>query len=618
MTALAFRDRLHQGPILADGAMGTLLHSRGAAVETCLDALNLTQPSLIFSVHHDYLVAGAELIETNTFGANRFKLSLLNLEDELAAINSAGVRIARQAVEASFRDNVYVAASIGPLGVHLEPFGRVTREAAREAFREQAAALIAAGPDLVILETFSDLHEMLEAIRAVREVDQAIPLVSQLTFARDDRTMLGNTPDQIVAALSAEAVDVVGVNCSGGPAQVIRIIARMRAASPDLRLSAFPNAGWPENFGGRVIYARNEGYFADFVATMRDLGVSIIGGCCGTTPEHISVMRDALADRARKGLQVRLSPTVEEGDSMGEAVPPSELARRIARGDFIIAVEVSPPKGIAAEKVIRAANLMNEAGADVIDVTDSPMARMRMSPWAACYLIQSQVGIETVLHFPTRGRNILRVQGDLLGAHSLGIRNLFVVMGDPTRIGDYPEALDNYDVVPSGLIRLIKENLNRGIDWAGGSITLPTNFLVSSAINFNPPDVMKEIATIRKKLEAGADYFISQPVFEADTVSRFIEQLIREVPSFNKKILVGIMPLYSLRHASFLHNEIPGITIPPHIMSAIESAGDAASRVGVELAASLAGELKATMGGLYLLPQFGRYDLIAEIIESVR
>ncbi len=621
MSDVTFRERLDQGSaILADGAMGTLLHARGVPIESCFDELNLSSPALVLGIHTAYLDAGAEVIETNTFGANRFKLAEHGLEDRVEAINRAGIRLARRAIEESGRADAYVAGSVGPLGVRLAPFGRVSAEQAREAFREQIAALCDAGADLIILETFSDLAELREAAHAAREVCD-LPIVAQVTFTRDDRTLLGDTPQQAALALADMGVDLIGANCSGGPAQIMRVVQQMRAALPPdvpVRFSAMPNAGWPENVGGRVMYASGPGYFAEYAVALREHGVSLIGGCCGTTPEHIAYMRRALDEKG--GSPVVWVGDVDDsnGEEAAEPPAPSELAKKLARGEFVIAVEVSPPRGIAAEKTMRAAQSLRDAGADAIDVTDSPMARMRMSPWAVCALLQERAGVETVLHFPTRGRNLLRIQGDLLAAHALHIRNLFVVMGDPTHIGDYPDAADNYDIVPSGLIRLIKHNLNRGLDWAGNRIGQPTNFLVSGALNLNAPDVEREIRVLCKKIEGGVDYVLTQPLFDAADFDRFMERFEAAHGPLTLPVLVGVMPLYSIRHARFLHNEVPGITIPEPILQRIEAAGPDAPMEGVRIAQELAEALRERAAGLYIMPQFGRYDLAADIVEHLR
>ncbi len=614
----SFRERLDRGMILADGAMGTLIHSRGISVDTCFDELNLSNPALIFEIHHAYLEAGAEIIETNTFGANRFKLSEYGLAAQTADINRAGVRLARQAVDATFKPGIFVAGSVGPLGVRLAPFGRVTPEQAYEAFHEQIEALCEGNPDLLILETFSDIHELQAAVRAAKSICPDMPIVAQVTFTRDNRTLLGDSPEQAAEKLAGMGVDVIGVNCSNGPAQLTRIVRAMQSNHPDAHFSVVPNAGWPEYVGGRVMYSASPDYFADYALALRDIGVAIVGGCCGTTPDHIKLMRAALDDPDRVSHIIDVAYPEEIDEALDEAPAPSELAQKLTRGDLVIAVEMSPPRGIATEKSLRAAQLLREAGADVIDVLDNPMARLRMSPWAVCHILQSEAHIETVLHFPTRGRNLLRIQGDLLAAHAMGVRNLFVVMGDPTHIGDYPDAADNYDIVPSGLVRLIKQHLNNGQDWAGNKIGSPTNFVVSCALNLNAKDIDREIKVLRKKLDGGADYLITQPIFDPACYEEFMEHYTAQHGPLETPVLVGLMPLHSLRNASFLHNEIPGIIIPDTIMKRIEAAGDDAPQEGVRIAQELASQIKDMAGGLYLMPQFGRYDLAAEIIESVR
>jgi methionine synthase I (cobalamin-dependent)/5,10-methylenetetrahydrofolate reductase len=613
-----FRDRLENDFTLGDGAMGTLLYARGVPIDSSFDVLNLDNPTLIYEVHEAYLKAGAELIETNTFGANRYKLGEHGLSGQVATINRAGVVLARQAIDILCKANCHIAGAVGPLGVRLAPFGRVTIEQAHAAFLEQIDALVSANVDAILLETFSDLHELAEAVHAAREVSPSVPVIAQMTFTRDDRTLLGDTPAQVVETLSALSVDVIGVNCSNGPTQIARILQAMQSTAPHMRYSALPNAGWPEYVGGRVMYPAGPDYFADFAVSMRSRGVAIVGGCCGTTPAHIAAMRAALDSAPLGGAVLDVTISTEAIEETAERAAPSELAQKLAQDNFVISVEMSPPKGLATEKVVQAANMLLGAGADIIDITDSPMARMRMSPWAVCSLLQSRGGIETVLHFPTRGRNLLRIQGDLLAAHALGVRNLFVIMGDPTHVGDYPDAADNYDIVPSGLVKLIKHSLNEGKDWAGNPIGQPTNFLVGCALNLVAPDVEREIKALRKKLEGGADFLITQPIFEVTHYYRFIEQYEKAAGPLDIPILVGLMPLASLRHATFLRNEVPGIVIPDSAISRIEAAGEEARKVGGEMAQELGRQLLDIARGLYLMPQFGRYDLIAEIIEGVR
>ncbi|MEN8172900.1 MAG: bifunctional homocysteine S-methyltransferase/methylenetetrahydrofolate reductase [Chloroflexota bacterium] len=604
-------------PLLADGAMGTLLHARGAAFECSLDALNIKDPGLVAELHRAYIEAGAQVIYTNTFGANRYKLAEHGLEDQVAEINRAGVELAQRVVLASFKD-VLVAGDVGPLGVHLAPYGRVQAEDARAAFEEQITTLVDAGVDFIVIETFSDLYEIREAVTAARAVSD-LPVAASMTFTRDDRTLLGDTPAKVARALRESGADVIGANCSGGPSQLWRILKQMRRVVPDLPFVIKPNAGWPEQVGGRVMYSAGPEYFANYAKSFTEVGVSMVGGCCGTTPEHIASMRTAIDSAELDPAQME-SVTAAAPERERDIVPeqPTKLAQKLSRGEFVVAVEMSPPRGLTAHKVLAGASLLAEAGADVIDVADSPMARMRMSPWAVCKLIQRNAGIETTLHFPTRGRNLLRVQGDLLAAHALDIRNIFVVMGDPTAIGDYPDAMDDYDLVPSGLIKLIKQGFNAGVDHAGADIGQPTSFFVACALNLLPPNPEREVKIIRRKLKFGADFALTQPVFQPDKAREFIEYYEERHGALKIPVLVGILPLFSTRHAAFLHNEVPGIIIPERTRARLEKAGDQAPQEGVQIAIELANEIKTWADGIYLMPSFSRYDLAAEVIEAIK
>jgi methionine synthase / methylenetetrahydrofolate reductase(NADPH) len=615
-----FLERLRQGPVLADGAMGTMLHHTGAAIDTCFDALNLTDPDRIVGIHRAFVEAGAELIETNTFSANCFKLAAQGLADQVAAINTAAVQLARRAVESTRQTPgrpVYVAGSVGPLGVRIAPYGRIQPEQAFEAFREQIAALVEAGVHVIVLETFTDLAEIGEAIKAARAVDPTVPVIASMTFTRDDRTVFGDAPREVANALVEAAADVIGVNCSGGPSQLARIAQIMRAVEPDAPISVMPNAGFPETVGGRVMYPATPEYFGDYAIAFRDIGVSVIGGCCGTTPEHIHEMRTALDAPARSQSIIVLAPPVNGHEHVSSPEQPTDLSRKLGAGKFVVTVEMAPPRGFTTQKVIAAAQMLQEAGADVVNLSDSPMARMRMSPWAICHLIQRQLDMETVLHFPTRGRNLLRVQGDLLAAHALNVRNIFVVMGDPTQIGDYPDAHDNYDVVPSGLIKLIKQNLNAGKDQAGNSIGQPTSFLVGCALNMGAQDLDQEIKTLQKKIEAGADFALTQTIFDPARVEAFLKRYDQLHGALRLPLLVGILPLYGARHAAFLHNEVPGIDIPEAIQRRINAAGDTSPKTGVAIAQELLRDLKGMVRGAYLMPPFGKYEMAAEIVEAI-
>jgi methionine synthase / methylenetetrahydrofolate reductase(NADPH) len=615
-----FRDLLQTAkkPILSDGAMGTVLNSRGIAFNHCFDELNLTDPELVAGIHQAYIQAGSDIIQTNTFGANRYKLASHGLEDRIIQINQAGVELARGVVVSSGRD-VLVAGDIGPLGVRLAPFGRVQTEQARQAFREQISALVLAGVDLLIIETISDIFEIEAAISAARDVS-GLPVVASMTFTRDDRTLLGDLPAQVAQKIWELGADVIGINCSGGPAQIYRILQQMQSALPNARFSVMPNAGWPEQVGGRVMYPANPQYFGNYVHVFCQAGVQLVGGCCGTTPEHIAAMRQAL-DLAQEGCLdlPRESISISEQDeSLASPESATRLSEKLSSGGFVVAVEMDPPRGASTHKILAGASLLSEVGADVINVADSPMARMRMSPWAICGLLQRELGVESTLHFPTRGRNLLRVQGDLLAAHALNIRNVFVVMGDPTSIGDYPDAMDNYDLVPSGLIRLIKQNFNAGLDHAGADIGQPTSFFVGGALNMLPVDMEREIKNLHRKVQAGVDFLLSQPVFQPSLAEYFIKCYQDRYGRLEIPILVGVLPLYNPRHATFLHNEVPGIQISAEYLERILGSGERSPQEGIRIALELIEQIKPWASGIYLMPAFNRYEVAAEIIDELQ
>jgi homocysteine S-methyltransferase len=619
MNRQQFKERTQQGPILMDGAFGTVLHSRGVAIDQSFDAVNLTNPALVAEIHRSYIDAGSELIETNTFGANYYKLAEHGLQERVEAINKAAVAIARRVIAGSFKD-VLLAGSVGPLGVRLAPLGRVSFAEAEAAFAEQIRALVTAeleGVDLLIIETMSDVKEIEAAVAAARAVSEDIPIVAQMTFTRDDKTMLGYPPHAIATHLAKLDVDAVGINCSGGPAQVLRLISLVRRLAPEIPISAAPNAGWPEQMqGGRVMYPATPDYFSDYARAFVDAGVNLIGGCCGTTAAHIKAMRHALdtpGENLYKTPEVhvvsRSATTVAVGDR------PTRLAQHLAAGELILTVEMDPPKGVAPERLLAGARMLREAGATFLNIADSPLARMRMSAWAAAYLVQKDVGLETVLHFPTRGRNLLRIQGDLLAAHAMGIRNLFVTMGDPTRIGDFPEAMDSYDIVPSGLIELIKKQFNQGLDKAGQSIDQPTTFVVGCALDLTPKDVPAELKLWRKKVEHDADFALTQPVFDPEAAIDFIRAYERAYDEPAPPILAGIKPLYNSRNAEFLHNEVPGINIPEEKRERMRLAADPQAE-GVAIAREIAAALRPYVRGFYVMPAFGRYDLVADFLDT--
>jgi methionine synthase / methylenetetrahydrofolate reductase(NADPH) len=618
-----FRQRLAAGPLLLDGAMGTVLHGRGIPIDECFDALNVSQPVIVADIHRDYIAAGADIVETNSFGANRYKLAEHGLEAEVRTINTAAVEVARRVIAGSYRP-VLLAGSVGPLGVRLAPLGRVRKAQAIEAFAEQIGALVdpdgdVAGVDMLVIETLSDLNEIEVAVWAAQQVAPDVPLVAQVSFTRDDVTVLGESAADVARRLATLGVDVAGANCSSGPAQVLRLVNEMRAVEPDLLLSAVPNAGWPEQTqGGRVLYPATPSYFASYAAAFRDLGVALIGGCCGTHAAHIAAMRESLDHPEQVAQKAPASAARRRSSGMTLPVEePTRLAQYLQEGRFVATVEMRPPKGIATQRMLAGAHMLKEAGASFLDVADSPLARMRMSAWAAAQLIQRAVGLETILHFPTRGRNLLRIQGDLLAAYAMDVRNLFIVMGDPTHIGDYPEAMDNYDIVPTGLIQLIKQRLNTGLEQSGESIDRPTNFVVGAALNLEPADPERQIALLRKKVRNGADFVLTQPVFNPAEARAFVERCHAEIGDDMVPVLAGIQPLFNSNNAEFLHHEVPGISISTSHRERMQRAGDP-QHEGVCIAQEILEEIRPHVQGVYLIPQFGRYDLAADVLDLVR
>ncbi|HYZ94003.1 MAG TPA: bifunctional homocysteine S-methyltransferase/methylenetetrahydrofolate reductase [Actinomycetota bacterium] len=609
MNGAEFRALVADEPLLADGGIGSSLIERGiVGPDDCVEILNLDRPDVVRAVHRAFADAGSKLVETNTFGANRFALGKLDLEGRVDEINRRGVELAREA-------GVLVAGSVGPLRVRLAPYGRVKRSQARKAYAEQIGVLAAAGADLILIETQSDLIEMEEALQAARSVCDLAVIVTA-TFTRDDRTLLGSTPENVASRLVELGADAVGVNCSEGPAQVLRIITLMRDLVGSTPLVAMPNAGGPARVGERIVYPATPEYLGDYARAFVASGASIVGGCCGTGPEHIRSMAEALAGPRQLLLEILPAAPAEGGADTASST--TALGAKLAAGQFVVTVEMDPPRSTSTAKMLAGAETLFDAGADVINVADSPMARMRMSPWAPARLIHEHVGIETILHFPIRGRNLLRIQGDLLAGHALGIRNLFVCLGDPTRIGDYPDATDNVDVVPTGLISLITESLNRGKDQVGASIGEPTSFVVGCAVNLGAADLERECRLLDKKIRSGADYALAMPTFSADVLRVFRKSFEERHGPLRLPVLVGVLPLVTSRHAEFLHNELPGVSIPDDIRARMRDAGKRATRAGVEIATELSRELRAEAAGLYVMPPFGRYDLAAEIVEAVR
>ncbi len=614
-----FKQRLENGPLLLDGAMGTLLYGKGISIDQCFDALNRREPQAVASIYRDYIDAGVDVLETNTFASNRYKLAEYGLQHDVLELNTAAVSIARRVIDASFSlKPVLLAGAIGPLGVRLAPLGRVRVPEAQAAFREQIEALIGAdlnGVDLLILETMADLKEVETAVEVARTVAPELPIVAQMAFTHDDRTFIGHTPDEAAHKLAGLDVDMIGVNCSSGPAQVLRLLSIMKEVAPDMPLAAVPNAGWPEQTeGGRVMYAATPEYFARYTRAFCDVGAGLIGGCCGTTDLHIAAMRQALDTPGENTVPMPRVRLVQRNTATTAVVDqPTQLAQYLNEGTFVITVEMSPPKGVGAERLLQRAHMLKEAGANILNLADSPLARMHMSAWAASYLVQQEVGLETILHFPTRGRNLLRIQGDLLAAHAMGIRNLFVTMGDPTHIGDFPEAMDSYDIVPTGLMQLITQQFNAGVDKSERRIDQATSFVAGCALSLTPKDVEREMTLLRKKVRNGAGFALTQPVFDTTAARAFIDTYERRYGEPIIPILAGIKLLHNGRNADFLHNEVPGMIIPEAYRERMHAA-DRPQQTGVRIAQEMMEEIRPFVQGVYFMPNFGRYDLVADVI----
>lgn len=611
-----FIERITRAPLLADGAMGTQIYLHGIDFEQCFDAVNLSNPQLIAEIHRSYIAAGAELIETNTYGANRIKLEPYGLQDRVREINVRAMKIAREAREIA-GTNTLIAGAVGPLGALLEPYGQLTLAQARAAFAEQIGALYEQGADLLIFETFSDLRELVLAIEVARSLCD-LPIVAQMSFANDGRTALGHTPAEVVTRLRAAGAQVIGANCSVGSQRVFDVLEAMHLAAPEVRLSGMPNAGFPTERHNRIFYPSSPEYMARYARRMvEELGVSLVGGCCGTGPEHIAAMREALRDLnpdapAGHVHAAVVVPAIAEAAPTEAAGQPTRLAEMLARGEFVISVEIDPPKGHNPRRCLEGARLVKEAGAHVINVADSPMARVRMSALALCTMIQAETGLETILHFTTRDRSLMGIQSDLLGAHALGVRNILALKGDPPALANYPGTRGVFDVDTIGLVKVIS-GMNRGVDTAGNDIGAPTTFHIGVALDINAADPEHEIQRLHQKVAAGAHFAMTQICYDAEALQRFLERLgPPPVP-----LILGILPLQSYRQAEFLKNEVPGIAPTDEALRRMKLAGPDGRREGVRMAQELLLAVRHLVQGVYIMPSFNRWEVAAEVIAAL-
>lgn len=607
-----FLDALADRVLLCDGGMGTVLYSKGVYLNTCFDELNLTNPAIVKEVHREYIQSGVDIIETNTFGANRLKLRKYGLNDKVGDINRSGAAIARE--EAG--EAVFVAGSIGPLGVKIAPLGNLAAAEAEDVFAEQAAALRDGGVDLIILETFSDIYEIEAAIKAVRRTSPALPLVAEMTIDEDGNSHFGTTPEVFTAKLENLGADVIGVNCSVGPAPMLQCIERM-AKVTGRPLAAMPNAGMPREVEGRNIYLCSPDYMAEYAKRFIQSGVKVIGGCCGTMPAHIRAMRAAVKAHQppRRAVTTPLRPAEAAAVLVIPMREKSTLGKKLADRVFVTSVEIVPPRGHDPAAAVEAARNLGRHRVDCVNIPDGPRASARMSPMALAVILAAEAGVEVLLHYTCRDRNLLGMQSDFLGLQANKIRNMLIITGDPPKLGDYPSATAVFDVDSIGLTSVVS-GLNHGVDIGGKAMAKPTSFLIGVGVNPGAINLDYEIARFERKIEAGAEFAITQPVFDIRALESFLEKTAR----FRVPILGGIWPLWSLANAEFMHNEVPGASVPPDVMERMHRAQDRgpefARREGVAIAREVLSAIKGMVQGVQVSPPLGKYELVLEVLEG--
>ena len=614
-----FRDFINEDRVrVFDGAMGTMIYAKGVYINRCYDELSLSSPDIIIGIHKEYIKAGAEIIETNTFGASRLKLAQQGLDDKLHEINVAAAQLARKATESAHHD-VFVAGVVSPLGVRIEPYGPTSIEEAKELFEEQIRALLEGGVDCFVLETFHDVAEMSTAIRAVRGLSDLV-IFASMTINDQGETAYGTSPEiftpHLDQWLDKEGADVIGLNCAVGPQIILESIEKMRTLT-SRKLVAQPNAGMPRDIGGRQMYMCSPEYMAKYAKRLISSGVKFIGGCCGTTPEHIKLIVDAVRALS-PGRRTVSAITVEEQKAQVEAVPFAERSRfanGIATGRFVTSVEIVPPKGCDPTSMIKGVRMLKEAGVDAVNVPDGPRAQSRMGALAVSLIIEQQVGIEAVTHYACRDRNLLGMQSDLLGAAALGLHNFLLVTGDPPKMGPYPDATAVFDIDAIGLTNMVNR-LNHGLDPGGNPIGRPTSFVIGVGVNPGALDLDHEIRRFEWKVEAGAEYAITQPVFDVEQLKNFLKRIEHcRIP-----IIPGVWPLTSFRNAEFLNNEVPGVTVPPDILERMRKKEDgaAALKEGVKIAQEMLMEVRPYVQGVQVSAPFGRIPHALEVFEVLK
>ncbi|MEO8622734.1 MAG: bifunctional homocysteine S-methyltransferase/methylenetetrahydrofolate reductase [bacterium] len=608
--------------VLFDGAMGTMLYAKGVFINQCYDELNVRAPDLVRGVHRAYVKAGAEVLETNSFGANRLKLAQFGLATQTRELNKRAAELAREAADEG--SEVLVAGAVGPLGVRLEPYGSTSAEEAQTIFREQMEGLKAGGADLFILETFSDLHEIGQAIAAARAVDPDMPVVAQMTIGADGLTPYGATPEDVARALERFGADIIGLNCSVGPQAILEAVEKMIPVTHK-KIAAQPNAGMPRDVGGRRMYMASAEYMAEYARHLVQAGAKVVGGCCGTTPEHVSAMaigiRPLSPRFARTGATSQISvgaPSVASDTKRAPDVPPIPLAERsrwgakIATGKFVTSVEIVPPRGVDASKMLADVALLKTAGVDAVNVPDGPRAQSRMGALLTSLLIEQRVGIETVTHYACRDRNLLGMLSDLLGASAVGLRNLLLITGDPPKMGPYPSATAVFDIDAIGLTNLVR-NLNHGRDPGDNSIGQGTRFVIGVGVNPAPIDLEHELKRFAWKVEAGAEFAVTQPVFDATQLENFL----RRTEGARIPIVAGIWPLVSVRNAEFLANEVPGVSVPPEVIARMRKASDQSKEhavaEGIAIAREMLERVQGSVQGVQVSAPFGKVELALDV-----
>jgi methionine synthase I (cobalamin-dependent)/5,10-methylenetetrahydrofolate reductase len=599
---------------LFDGAMGTMLYSKGVFINKCYDELNLLSPEIVLEVHKQYVRAGAEILETNTYGANRVKLGAFGIESELRDINTAAVDVARRAAG----DNVYVAGAMGPLGIRIEPYGPMGVDEARDTFREQAKALVDGGVDLFVLETMANIAEIEQGILAIRDVC-SLPIVAQMTIGPDGRTAYGDTPRVIAQRLDRAGADVIGLNCSVGPDVMLDAIEEITAVTAK-KISCQPNAGLPREVNGRQMYMASPEYMAKYAKRLIHKGVKFIGGCCGTTPEHIKMIADAVRPLSPRRKFVIIERNGKSDQAAGAEPLPlvsrSNWGKRIANGEFVTTIEIVPPKGPNAEAMLKGVESIREAGVDAVNVPDGPRAQNRMGAIAVAVLVQQRVGIETVLHYCCRDRNLLGMHSDLLGCAALGLRNLLLITGDPPKMGPYPDATAVFDIDSIGLTNMVSL-MNRGLDLGGNPFGEPTKFTIGVGVNPGHLDLDYELKRLDWKVKAGAEYAITQPVFDVAQLEHFLGR----IEELHLPIVAGIWPLLSYRNAQFMNNEVPGVSVPDEVMERMRIANDKskehALHEGVAIARETLEHVRDRVAGVQVSAPLGRVDLALQVFDGL-